>query len=193
MAHSLGSHDKAVELAEKYNLPPKTREKAAVAALLHDTAKLIPPQEMFDYCEQHHLEISESDRVSPQTLHPFVGAQMVLEELGITDEEILNAIRYHTTGRAAMGIIEKIVYIADKIEGNTRDPQFIEEVSVHLDYENPASVDETMLYLLDSTIAFIIEKRQVIHPRTIEARNDFITRLRRTAEHYTTPQHVTVK
>ncbi len=180
LSHSLGAHDKALELARKFRLPAEAQEKAAVAGLLHDAAKLMGPRELFDYCDRHGLAISEADRESPQTLHPFVGADLVMRELGIEDPEILDAIRYHTTGRAGMDRVEQIVYIADKIEENTRNPLFVKRVAAHLDERNPASLDETMLYLLDSTIAFVMEKRQVIHPRTLEARNDFIRRLKQT-------------
>lgn len=179
LAHSLGTHDKALELARKFKLSPEAQEKTAIAGLLHDAAKLMGPQTLFDYCDHHGLAISEADRESPQTLHPFVGADLVARELGIDDPEILDAIRYHTTGRAGMSRVEQIVYIADKIEENTRNPLFIKRVTAHLDERNPGSLDEASLYLLDSTIQFVMEKRQVIHPRTLEARNDFIRRLKR--------------
>jgi HD superfamily phosphohydrolase YqeK len=74
--------------------------------------------------------------------------------------------------------VEKIVFIADKIEGNTRNPLYIQRMTASLNFKAPWSIDLTMLYILDSTIQFLIEKHQVIHPRTIEARNDFVTKLR---------------
>ena len=183
LSHSLGTHDKAKELAEKFHFSPLEYEQAAIGSLLHDAAKLMPPADLFAYCRDHGLAISEDDLASPQTLHPFVGADRVERELGITDPEVLNAIRFHTTGRANMSSVEKVVYIADKIEGNTRNPLFTQKVTAHLEYGNRDSLDETMLYLLDSTLMFLIEKHQAIHPRTLEARNDFIARLRNTASH----------
>jgi nicotinate-nucleotide adenylyltransferase len=172
--HSLGAHEKAVELAEKFNLSQAEREKAAVAGLLHDAAKLMRPDELLRYCEEHGLPIDDMDRATPQTLHPFVGAELVRETFGLHDEDTLNAIRFHTTGRAGMSRVEKIVYIADKIEGNTRNPLYIQKMTSRLDFHKPESLDETMLYILDSTIQFLLEKHQIIHPRTLEARNDFI-------------------
>ena len=176
--HSRGAHDKAVELAEKFGFTQAEREKAAVAGLLHDAAKLMPPAELFAYAEQHGMHIDEMDRQAPQTLHPFIGAELVKEKFGIEDEEILNAIRYHTTGRAGMGRVEKVVFVADKIEGNTRNPLYIQKMTSQLDYKDPSSLDATMLYILDSTIEFILSKHQVLHPRTVEARNDFVTTLK---------------
>lgn len=176
--HSLGAKDKAVELAEKFNLPSEEKERAALAGLLHDSAKLMPASRLLEYCEEHHLPIDEMDRKTPQTLHPFVGAEIVRETFKLEEPDLLNAIRFHTTGRAGMSRVEKIVYIADKIEGNTRNPLYVQKVTSSLDYKNPWSLDLTMLYILDSTIQFLMEKHQVIHPRTIEARNDFVFKLR---------------
>lgn len=176
--HSLGAHEKAVELAEKFQLPPEERERASIAGLLHDAAKLLNSRELLARCEQYHIQLDEVDRKTPQTLHPFVGAEIVRETFNVQEPDILDAIRYHTTGRAGMSRVEKIVYIADKIEGNTRNPLYIQRMTSSLDFRNLWSLDLTMLYILDSTIQFLMEKRQVIHPRTIEARNDFVSRLR---------------
>jgi len=176
--HSIGAHEKAVELAEKFNLPVEERERAAIAGLLHDSAKLMRPPDLMAYCEQHELPLDDNDRNSIQTLHPMVGAELVRETFNLQDPDILNAIRYHTTGRAGMSRVEKIVYIADKIEGNTRNPLYIQKMTAPLDFRNAWSLDLTMLFILDSTIQFLMERHQVIHPRTIEARNDFVIRLR---------------
>jgi nicotinate-nucleotide adenylyltransferase len=176
--HSLGAMDKAAELAEKFNLPSIEKERAVLAGLLHDAAKLMPASELLNYCDQHQIPLDEMDRKTPQTLHPFVGAEMAREALALEEPEILDAIRFHTTGRAGMSRVEKIVYIADKIEGNTRNPLYVQKVTSSLDFKNPYSLDFTMLYILDSTIQFLIEKHQAIHPRTIEARNDFVLKLR---------------
>ena len=176
--HSLGAMEKASELAEKYNLPPEERERAAIAALLHDAAKLMRPPDLLAHCERYHVPIDEIDRKTPQTLHPFVGAELVRETFHLEEPDILNAIRYHTTGRAGMSRVEKIVYIADKIEGNTRNPLYVQRVTASLDFRNPWSLDLTMLYILDSTIQFLVERHQIIPPRTIEARNDFVFTLR---------------
>ena len=177
-AHSIGAHEKAVELAEKFQLSPEDRERAAIAGLLHDAAKLMTPQQLFDFCDQRQMHLDATDRQTPQTLHPFVGAELVRDAFSLHDEDILNAIRFHTTGRANMSMVEKIVYIADKIEGNTRNPLYIQKMTAALDFQKPWSLDLTMLYVLDSTIEFLISKHQLIHPRTIEARNDFVSRLR---------------
>lgn len=176
--HSLGAQEKAVDLAEKFHFSPEERERVAIAALLHDAAKLMNPQQLIEFCEHNGLHIDETDRQTPQTLHPFVGAELVRREFDLHDEDILNAIRFHTTGRAGMSRVEKVVYIADKIEGNTRNPLYIQKMTSHLDYRQPWTLDLTLLYILDSTIRFILDKNQILHPRTIEARNDVLRHLK---------------
>jgi predicted HD superfamily hydrolase involved in NAD metabolism len=174
----LGAYEKATELAEKFHLPLAVQEQAAIAALLHDCAKLMNSRELFQECDRFGIELDELDRSTPNTLHPFVGAELVKEKFNIEDPTILNAIRYHTTGREGMDIVEKLVFIADKIEGNTRNPLYIQKMTASLDFRHCETLDLTMLYILDSTISYLMEKRLIIHPRTIAARNDFVSRLR---------------
>lgn len=181
-AHSIGAREKAAELAEKFQLPFEQQQRAALAGLLHDAAKLMSPDDLLTFCQERDLPLDEVDRQTPQTLHPFVGAELVREAFDLQDDDVLNAIRYHTTGRAGMSVVEKLVYIADKIEGNTRNPLYIQRVTANLDYRKPWSLDLTTLYVLDSTMQFLMDKHQVIHPRTLEARNDLVVRLK--ADHH---------
>jgi predicted HD superfamily hydrolase involved in NAD metabolism len=176
--HSLGALKKAIELSEKFSLSPEDIHRVSVAALLHDSAKLMKPQDLVNYCETQDIVLIPEDADSPPTLHAFVGAEIVRKELDIEDPVILNAIRYHTTGRSEMSVVEKIVFVADKIEENTRNPLFVQKVTAHLMPYTLASLDETMLYLLDSTMQYLIEKRHVIHSRSLAARNDFIHKCR---------------
>ncbi len=176
--HSLGAHEKACELAEKFQLSPSEQEAAAIAALVHDAAKLMNSRDLLNYCDEHHIPIDDIDRKTPHTLHPYVGAEMVRERFDIQDPIILDAIRFHTTGRAGMSVVEKIVYIADKIETNTRNPLYSKRMTAPLDFRDIWTLDLTMVFILDSTIQFLMDKHQLIHPRTMDARNDFIERLR---------------
>lgn len=175
--HSLGAQAKAIELARRFHLSPDEMERAAVAALLHDAAKLMTIQELLEACERWNIPTTEEDRQLPQILHSLVGAELVHREFDITDEAVLNAIRYHTTGRSGMSRVEQIVYIADKIEENTRNPLYIQKINALVNFQEPEALEKVLLYILDSTITFLVEKGQIIHPRTIEARNSLTTRL----------------
>lgn len=178
LEHSLGAFQKAVDLSDKFHLSPIERDAAAMAGMLHDSAKLMAPDALLTFCQERFIQLTDADRANPQVLHAIVGAHLVREQLGIQDEPLLNAIRYHTTGRAGMSRVEKVVYIADKIEGNTRNPLYIKKMTEGLNPQDPASLDRTMLYILDSTIQFLLEKGQLIHPLTIEARNDVLATLK---------------
>lgn len=189
--HSLGAQKKAVELARLFKLSPAQQEKASLAGLLHDCAKLMSPDALVEACHTYHIPVSREELDSPQTLHPFVGAELVRREFGIADDEVLNAIRYHTTGRPGMTDVEKVVYVADKIEENTRNPLYTQKITVLMNFRDKSTLDKAVLYILESTMTFLIEKHQVIHPRTLEARNELITRLK--ASRAPVTQHVTTK
>jgi predicted HD superfamily hydrolase involved in NAD metabolism len=176
--HSVGAQIRALDLSDKFGLSPEDRKKIALASLLHDAAKEMSPEDLLRYCDDNNLPLTPIERDTTQTIHPVVGAHQVKQLLNVDDEETLNAIRFHTTGRAGMSRVEKVVYLADKLEGNTRNPLFVQKVMSFVDPKRPESLDKALLFLLDSTISFLMEKQQVIHTHTIEARNDLLLALR---------------
>lgn len=91
--------------------------KALVAGMLHDCAKCLSHKKQMALCVKSHVQLSEleAEENSP-LIHAKAGSVLAKEEYGITDEDILNAISYHTTGRPQMSPLEKIIYIADYIE-----------------------------------------------------------------------------
>jgi predicted HD superfamily hydrolase involved in NAD metabolism len=186
--HSLRVCDRALELASKFHLDHAN--EIAFSALVHDAAKLYSPDALIDYCQRHGLQLSEDDMASPQTIHPFVGAHMVQEHYGIEpDHPVLEGIRYHTTGRAGMSRLEQLVYIADKLEGNRQNPLYVQKVMALMDFRDVASLDATMLFLLDSTLRFLMDKQQLIHPRTLEARNAFVSLVKMAGHNPRNPVH----
>jgi len=113
------------------------------------------------------------EKGNPELLHGKVGAAMVQADLGISDEDILCAIRWHTTGRAGMSLLEKIVYIADLIEPG-RDFSGIDEIR-DLAYRD---IDEAMLAALKQVMDFVMCKGFTLHPSSIEA-YQYIQNIRR--------------
>ncbi len=111
--HSLGVSKTAKHLAEKYGADPK---KAEIAGILHDITKNLNGEEQIRYCAKHGIALEQDDIDSPQTIHAITAAYYAENRLGITDSEILSAIRYHTTGREDMSLLDKIVYVSDFIE-----------------------------------------------------------------------------
>ncbi len=111
--HTLGVMYTCAALAMRYEYD---LEKAMLAGLLHDCAKCMPNAKKLKMAEKHHLEISSLERKNPFMLHAKLGAFLAKKKYDIEDEEILNAIRWHTTGRPDMTLLDKIVYVSDYIE-----------------------------------------------------------------------------
>ncbi|MDO4739553.1 MAG: nicotinate-nucleotide adenylyltransferase [Eubacteriales bacterium] len=112
--HTLGVEEMAIYLAGRFGADAG---KAAEAALFHDCAKCsYTHQEMLEICERGGVELLENEREIAQILHAPAGAVLAKEEYGVTDEEVLAAIRWHTTGRKGLTLLEKIVFLADAIE-----------------------------------------------------------------------------
>ena len=100
-------------LAMRYGYP---LDKAEVAGLLHDCAKCYADSEFVHKCAKHGLLLTEEEKKAPSVIHAKYGAWMAREKYGIHDEEILSAIACHTTGKPDMGLLDKILYVADYIE-----------------------------------------------------------------------------
>ena len=111
--HTLGVSGTAASMAMCYG---ESMEKAELAGLLHDCAKCMDLRKMIKICENAGLEISEQERSSGALLHSKAGSVLARTRYGVQDADILNAIRYHTTGRPGMSLLEKIIFIADYIE-----------------------------------------------------------------------------
>ncbi|MFN7251297.1 MAG: bis(5'-nucleosyl)-tetraphosphatase (symmetrical) YqeK [Anaerobacillus sp.] len=163
--HTVGVLETAVLLAEKYKVE---REKIELAAIFHDYAKYRPIAEM-------KLIVSEqkmSDKLlsyGSELLHAPVGAYLVQKEVGIDDEDVLDGIRYHTTGRANMTLLEKIIYISDYIEPN-RSFKGVEEVRKLAEKD----LDQALITAISNTIQFLVKKRQPVFPDTLAAYNHLI-------------------
>lgn len=123
--HTLGVRDCAVELAKRYNLDVK---KAELAGLLHDCAKCKTNDELKEIINKFLDDVDKNELKNYKTLHAPVGAYYAKEKFNIEDNEILSAIRWHTLGRVNMTTFEKIIFLADKIEKNTRDLNYRNEI-----------------------------------------------------------------
>lgn len=111
--HTLGVSFTCQALAMRYGFD---LDRAELAGLLHDCAKRYPDAVLLEKCRKREIPVSSSEEADPSLLHAKLGAFMAREKFGVEDEEILNAIRCHTTGRADMTLLDKILYVADYIE-----------------------------------------------------------------------------
>lgn len=163
--HTIGVMETAVKLAEKYNAD---HFKAEMAAIFHDYAKFRPKDEMKMIIKEQSIPIELLDFHS-ELWHAPVGAYLVKKEVGINDKDILQAIRFHTTGNKKMSNLDKIIFLADYIEPG-RTFQGVEEVR-KVAFED---LDEAVLMALKNTIKFLLDKNQLIYPDTLETYNTLI-------------------
>ncbi|MFR4582030.1 bis(5'-nucleosyl)-tetraphosphatase (symmetrical) YqeK [Clostridium cadaveris] len=161
--HVLGVVETSEKLAEIYGAD---KNKARFAALIHDLAKGRSDEDLIKITGENGYDICYEERRSPQLLHGLVAAIIAKNEMGIEDNEILNAAAFHTTGKANMTLLEKIVYIADYIEPNRDFPgvKKLREITFH-------NLDKGVLQGFDNTIKFVIDRKEILHLKTIEARN----------------------
>lgn len=161
---------RVVEMSEKLAINyGECIEKCRVAAILHDYAKQFSEQENNIIIENYSLRVDKIEKESKELLHSKIAASIAEEKYKIHDIEILDAIRFHTTGRAGMSLIEKIIFVADAVEMGRDYPlaQQIREVAFE-------SLDKAIVKITGSTIVFLVEKNSKIHPNTIEARNYYL-------------------
>ncbi|MFD0674082.1 bis(5'-nucleosyl)-tetraphosphatase (symmetrical) YqeK [Cohnella sp. GCM10027633] len=163
--HTLGVVDTAIELAGRFGGDVR---KAELAALLHDYSKSWQTSRMEKVIREERLppELLEYDK---ELWHAHVGAWAVRTEHGIADEEVLDAIRYHTSGRESMTLLDKIVCLADYMEPGRDFPGVdrIRELA-------KTSLEQALIAGFDSTIALLLERGRRIFPLTISARNGLI-------------------
>lgn len=166
--HSLNVADECRKLAKKW---AEDEETAYLAGLLHDVCKDSPKAEQKQMVEKSSLDVSDVELKAEPLWHAIAGAWYAEHLLGIEDRNFLNAIRYHTTGRAGMSRLEEIVYVADLIsEDRTyKDVGKIRKLAF-------TNLDKTMLEGLKFSVTSVAEKSSPIPIVTIEAYNQYLAK-----------------
>ena len=167
MPHVLGTEQEAVCLAEKYGADVT---KARIAALLHDCTKKLDMDEQLALCRQYAIPLDELEQKALKLLHSKTGAAIARDVFAV-DDEIYNAILYHTTGKPDMTLLEKIIYLADYIEP-TRDFPGVETLRKTV-YED---LDRGLLLGLTMTIDEMEEMGNPVHHMTRDARDYLLKR-----------------
>ena len=174
--HTLGTADCALKLAKKYGLDEK---KAYLAGLLHDCAKCKSNDELLKIIKQELKNIDEGELQNYKTLHAPVGEYFARTMYNIDDSEILNAIRYHTIGRVNMSLFEKIIFLADKIEENTRDKKYSEEIWQILDKnKGETGLDIALFRCFSETIKSLVNRELKICKTTIDVYNELLDKVK---------------
>lgn len=164
--HSLMVEQEAVKLAGIYGLDV---QKARIAAIAHDYAKSYSDEDLIKISKKYSIEIDEIQENFPQLLHGPVAACICNDKFGIIDQDILNSISNHTTGRKGMSMLEKIIYLADVIEPRRYFP------GINIIRNKALSdIDSALLSACNGTLIYITQENYLIHPLTIEFRNSLL-------------------
>ena len=167
--HSEGVVKRAIEYAKSYNLDI---EKVKLVAIAHDIAKEIPENEMISYAEKMGVTLDDIEKENKALIHGKVGAKICEEKYGFT-EEMTNAIKYHTTGRAGMNLLDKIIFLADK----TEEGRSYEELD-WLVKTAKTNINEAMIFVLKFNINKSLETNTLLHPDAVYAYNEIIKYLK---------------
>lgn len=160
--HTQGVMYTSAALAMRYDCDI---EKAQLAGLLHDCAKCLSNPKKIRICEKNEIFISEAERATPYLLHAKVGAYIARKKYEIADQDILNAITYHTTGRPEMSLLEKIVYIADYIEPGRNKAKNLDEKR-KLAFTD---IDMAMYIIVKDMLEYLSSTGEILDPLTKDA------------------------
>ena len=168
--HSIRVYETAITLGKNYNVD---LEKLSISALLHDYAKEYNPELLKSICKTFFFKETKSYLNNVEVLHGIVASHIAKEKFNIDDIDTLNAIKFHTTGRKKMSVIEKIIYLADAIEPK-RNYENIEKIR-KLSQEN---LDDAILLEVNEKLKYLIKNNIQIHPDSIKMRNYILKKIR---------------
>lgn len=164
LEHSINVANCALKLSEIYNCD---EEKAYLSGLIHDCAKYFTKEQVDSYVKKYNIELDPLEVNNIALSHSVIGSFVIQDVFNVDDVDIINAVRYHTTGRENMSILEKIIFMADMIEEGREFPgvDYLRELSFN------GQLDKALITSFNNTIKFVIDNNQLIHPRSVKARN----------------------
>ena len=162
--HTINVKKMAVKLAKRYGAD---EEKAALAALLHDSAKELPKAEMLQIFADNAIIAKNAAKRPAPVWHGYAASILCQTQWGVTDPEILSAIECHTTGKQNMSLLDKIIYMADMTSAE-RDYPGVEALRA----EEMQNLDLALRHALEQSIAFVREKGNPLDPDTVAALDD---------------------
>lgn len=168
--HSLCVADEAKRLAEKYG---GDAEKCYLSGLLHDITKNAPNEEHLQIFETFGIMLNEIEKNAKKLWHAISGSAYIKFILGIEDDELLDAVRYHTTAKENMSLTAKILYLAD-FTSRDRDYEDVDEIRRLVDI----SLDDAFIYALKYSIADLVSQSRAVHPDTLAAYNETVLNMK---------------
>lgn len=164
--HCVNVSKEAVKLAKRYD---GDEEKAAVAGILHDITKEMPKEEQLQIMHDSDIILDDIQKNAPKLWHGISGSVYIKKHFGIEDEDILNAICYHTTGRAGMSLLEKIIFVADF----TSEERTYKGVAT-MRKKSRKSLEDAMLYGFKFTFSDLSSRELAIHPDELACYNEIV-------------------
>ncbi len=183
-AHTLAVESMAAKLAEIFS--PEKEYTTRAAALLHDITKKADLEKQLQYCEEFGIIIAEADKAAPKLFHAITAAALCKRDFpSYAEPEVIEAVRWHTTGRAGMTMTETIVYLADYIEETRTFPDCVALRQYFFDgiekattaAEREAHLMRTMIRSFDMTIRCLLEEGSLVDKDTVAARNAYLLSL----------------
>lgn len=171
-AHIYRVRDVALELAVPHHIPA---DRAELGALAHDVCRAVPGEELLRMSADLGVPVTDVDRDFPLLLHGPVGAALLRREEDLTDHDLYEAVRWHSTAHASLEDLGKLVFLADKL-----DPQKAAVYSYQAKLHDMAleSLDLALLEFLSREMAFRVENGGTVHPASVDARNSLILKLK---------------
>lgn len=164
--HCVNVSKEAVKLAKRYG---GDEEKAAIAGILHDITKEMPKEEQLQIMLDSGIILDDIQKNAPKLWHGISGSVYIKKHFGIEDEDILNAICYHTTGRAGMSLLEKIIFVADF----TSEERTYKGVAT-MRKKSRKSLEDAMLYGFKFTFSDLSSRELAIHPDELACYNEIV-------------------
>ncbi len=164
-AHIFRVRDVGLDLASRHGID---EERAELAILGHDVARAAKKSEIMSQADRFGLTIIDIERKAPVMLHGPVGAELLRHEDGLEDEEILDAVRYHTTGHPTLTPLGLLVFIADKLEPRKIKSYPYQQELRHIANE---SLSQAVLEFLCRESALRLQRRRAVHPASVKAIN----------------------
>lgn len=165
--HSRCVEERCIEYAKKYNV---NIEKARLIGIAHDIAKEMPKEEKIKFAKENNIKINDVEQKSPGLLHGPIGAKICENKFGFS-KDMVKAIEIHSTGKANMDMLSKILYVSDStgIDRKYNDTEELHQLALK-------DIDQAILKMLNQTIEICLEKNKSIHINTIEARNSYLNK-----------------
>lgn len=165
--HSEGVVKRALEYAEIYNVD---KEELRIAAIAHDIAKEFSDEENQKYIKEYNIELDEIEKCNKNLLHAIIGAYICKNKYEFSDD-MVNAVKYHTTGRENMSLLEKIIYLADATEESKNYEKDFYVQTIKND------IDKGMVEVSKWVINNLTERKRVIHLNTVKCYNYYTNKI----------------